>query len=506
MKWYDWGSIRTQLVTFGRAIQGVSPYKVIIEPDSGKCPTGWCNYTRREIAVNPDLFPHSSPADQYRATKAILVHEAGHRRFTTPSTLGPIVHEVFNILEDERIERLMSAHFAGLGYLLLFLSRTMLADLPPLNPSSDNPSEVLNYILRMRWAERAGVKIEQRFSPLNTQRWKEVEPLVRKAWTASTSLEVEQLAKRIAAILGLREVPEWLRKLLSKFGSLEGTRATNDVAEEGHGTGKTRAAKSTVREPDFDGLPIPDDYPAGRGMQKVKPVPYLPLVAQVQPFVDELVAELQWSPKDSGPEPASRGQRFSMRQWIRQPDLPFLSESDAPKEPPRLAFRVLIDHSTSMNIGERIQAAREGAMMLHLVGVRLNIPHEIALTPNDIRIANLTSGERGLALIAGLEGEMTYEGIDVTLATHTKELLADRADIKLVLVVHDGYPDNPDRLKSLCQYLRGKVEVIGLGLDYDEVMAETMKELFGSDRLILCRTPEELPRKLGTLLRVIYGT
>jgi len=33
-----------------------------------------------------------------------------------------------------------------------------------------------------------------------------------------------------------------------------------------------------------------------------------------------------------------------------------------------------------------------------------------------------------------------------------------------------------------------------------------MKELFGSDRLILCRTPEELPRKLGTLLRVIYGT
>jgi nitric oxide reductase activation protein len=49
------------------------------------------------------------------------------------------------------------------------------------------------------------------------------------------------------------------------------------------------------------------------------------------------------------------------------------------------------------------------------------------------------------------------------------------------------------------------VEVIGLGLDLDEECETAMREIFGQDRLILCRTPAELPQKLGALLRAIYG-
>ena len=33
MEWYDWRNVCESLVTFGRAIQGVSPYTVVIEPD-----------------------------------------------------------------------------------------------------------------------------------------------------------------------------------------------------------------------------------------------------------------------------------------------------------------------------------------------------------------------------------------------------------------------------------------------------------------------------------------
>jgi len=231
----------------------------------------------------------------------------------------------------------------------------------------------------------------------------------------------------------------------------------------------------------------------------------LPLVAQVQPLVEELVAELFWKPKASYVDPEPRGGRFNIRQWVRHPETPFLVEEDAPRQPPKLDLRVLIDQSTSMNSLGRITAARQGAMLVHLVCVRLEINHQIALTPNDLRIANLTSGERGLALIAGVRGAMEYEGIDVTLLTHATELENAQADVKLVLVIHDGFPDSPNQLKSLCQSLRGKVEVIGLGLGYNEKMAEALKELFGSDRLILCSTAQELPKKLGMLLRVIYG-
>jgi hypothetical protein len=507
MKWYEWGSVREQLATFGRAIQGVSPYKVTIEPNPHRCETGWCNFTRREIAVNPNLFPGLRPADQYRATKALLVHEAGHRRFTTPSKLGPVIHGVFNTLEDERIERLMTDHFAGLGHLLVLLSAAMLRDVPALDPKSDQPEEVLNYILRVRWAERAGVKVLPTLSARNAARWTKIEPLVRESWIAPTSAQVEGHARQIAAILQLREIPTWLLDLLSKLGGLEGERAEDDKPEEGHTDRKPESGtpREPAADPDFDGLPIPDDHPAGSGEQAVTPAPYLRLVAEVQPLVEELVAELAWTPKAAGFETAPRGRRFSVREWLRVPSAPFLVEEDALRQPPALAFRVLVDHSTSMNARGRMSAARLGAMLLHLVGARLGISHEIALTPNDLRIANLTSGERGLALIAGIKGAMEYEGIDVTLNSHAQELRASRADIKLALVIHDGYPDTPKALQILCQSLRGKVEVIGLGLGYDENMAEAMQKLFGSDRLILCQTPHELPKKLGTLLRVIYG-
>jgi len=88
LPWYEWNNIRKRLIVFGKALQGVSPYRVLIEPDSKKCPTGYCNFTRREIAVNPNIFSLPSK-EQYQLSKAILVHEAGHRRFTTAKNLSP---------------------------------------------------------------------------------------------------------------------------------------------------------------------------------------------------------------------------------------------------------------------------------------------------------------------------------------------------------------------------------------------------------------------------------
>ena len=123
--WYEWKNIRSRMVIFGKAIQGVSPYQVMIEPDSTKCPSGYCNFSKREIAVNPALFPDLLSKDQYQLTKAILVHEAGHRRFTTPKRLSPIVQQIGNILEDERIEREMCMEFAGVRWLKKTIRRAL---------------------------------------------------------------------------------------------------------------------------------------------------------------------------------------------------------------------------------------------------------------------------------------------------------------------------------------------------------------------------------------------
>ena len=56
----------------------------------------------------------------------------------------------------------------------------------------------------------------------------------------------------------------------------------------------------------------------------------------------------------------------------------------------------------------------------------------------------------------------------------------------------------------LCHILRGKVEVIGILLDPDEHTKGYVAEMFGQDRVIACGS-EELPQKLGNILRAIRG-
>ena len=41
-------------------------------------------------------------------------------------------------------------------------------------------------------------------------------------------------------------------------------------------------------------------------------------------------------------------------------------------------------------------------MALHLVCLKLGIPHEVIVTPQALKITDLCSGERGKTLVAGL--------------------------------------------------------------------------------------------------------
>jgi hypothetical protein len=510
--WYEWRNIRNRLVVFGRAVQGVSPYQVAIEPDRSKCPSGYCHFTKREIAANPNIFA-LRPKDQYQLTKAILVHEAGHRRFTTPNKLSPLVHQVANILEDERIERQMYEEFAGVRWLVKRLSQQLYQESKPIDAKSDSPGEVVAYFLQLRWGKRIGRSMKGSLSSKNQELWQKVEPLVFEAWQAATSEIVDRNAEEIVRILGLKEfgIPEWVKDILDKLGSIEGERTEGDEVEKVRGGIRhDRSSEETDEEPKpFDGDVPPNDRREGKGRESIEPKPYIELEERVKPLVQELIDELSWEEKPKSWEAAEKGGRFSVREYLRDKNRPFLTEEDQGKAPPTLAIKVIVDHSTSLNCSSggrtRMESVTEAVMTLHLVCLELGIPHEVLVTPQQLKIADLDSGERGKALIAGLVPALCgYEDMGLAIKTYATPMVSYPQDIKLVLCLTDGACNDAIPGKEICRILRGKVEVIGVLLDPDEETKGYVAEMFGQDRVIACHS-EGLPQKLGNILRAIHG-
>jgi len=510
--WYEWKNIRKRLIVFGKALQGISPYRVLIEADIKKCPTGYCNFTSREIAVNPNIF--SLPArDQYQLTKAILVHEAGHRRFTTSKKLSPLTDKVANILEDERIERQMCEEFVGVRWLVKKLSQIFYSQSEPINKVSNSPGEVVAYFLQLRWAKRIGKKVKGGLSKKNRELWQKVKPLVYEAWEAETSEVVEENAEEIVRILKLEEseIPAWVKEIMDKLGTTQGKRTKEDKAERTNGTiykpEKTEVGESEPKP--FDGDIPPNDKKEGKGYEAIEPKPYIKLEEKVKPLVKELIDELSWEEVPCKLEPAERGGRLSVREYLRDKSSPFLTEDDKDKAPPTLALKVIIDHSASLNYGfggkTRMKSISEAVMTLHLVCFELGIPHEVLVTPQDIKIADLGSGERGKALISGLAPALCgYEDMGLAIKTYAVPMTEYSQDIKLVLCLTDGACNDAELGKKVCQTLRGKVEVIGILLDPDRITEKYVKDMFGEDRVIACSS-SELPQKLGNILRAIRG-
>jgi len=509
--WYEWRNIRNRLVVFGRAVQGISPYRVTIQPDRKKCPAGYCNFTKREIAVNPGIFA-ALPKEQYQLTKALLVHEAGHRRFTNPRKLSPVVHTVANILEDERIERLMAGEFAGLSPLLGQLSEKLYHESRPINQASNGPGEVVGYFLQLRWAKRIGKPVKGDLSSPNQELWYRVEPLVYEAWEAETSEVVDQNAGEIVRILGLSEfqIPRWILDLLQKLGSIEGDRDEEDSAESGSSSGESdhRDDKKHDTEP-FDGEVPPNDRQIGSGLDAIDPQPYIDMEEKVKPLVQELIEELSLQQAPKRWEAVEKGGKLSLHDYLRDTKHPFLNQDDDLRGVPSIALKVIVDHSTSLNHSSkgvtRMESIAESVMMLHLVCLELGILHEVIVTPQQFKIADLNTGERGKALIAGLiPAKCGHEDMGAAIEKHAATMATYPEDIKLVLCLTDGACNDAHLGKRVCQILRGKVDVIGILLDPDDRTIGYVADMFGQDRVIACRS-HDLPKKLGNVLRAIRG-
>jgi hypothetical protein len=509
LKWWQWKHIDERLRLWGRALQGVEPYRIELVDEPGL--TGLTNFTQRLIKVNPEMIRGLKPRAAYEITKAVLCHEAGHRRFTTPTELNPVVHMVSNILEDQRIESLMMEEFAGTRPLIQRMTEALYEKSPDLEPT-DDPGQVIGAALQYRWAVRLGLGLKGELSPLNVELWEQVRPMAEEAWVATSTKEVDLIAWRIVTLLGIKEdeIPDWVKVSLDRCG---GTRERDDRTEK-----KAPAppnpfyADGAAGEPHptaFDGELLPDGHKEGGRDYPIEPMPYADLETRATPMARELISELTLIPVDDAPRSTERGGTLSVRQFLREPERPFLVRDDDRLAPPRLAIRVVIDHSTSMNHStagsSRIQHAAEAAMMLHLACVELEMDHGIVVMPQQVVLADLTTGERGKALIAGVVPAKTgYENLAIAIERQSTELLAAVADQRVLFVLHDGYPNDAEKAQRLCLGLRENVEVIGVLIDPDEATAKAMREIFGADRLVAC-SAMNLPIKLAAMLESIRG-
>jgi hypothetical protein len=115
--------------------------------------------TKREIAANPSLCLLLLCC---RKTSIILPRlfwftRQGIGDLPRPNKLSrALVHQVANILEDERIERQMCEEFAGVRWLVKRLSHALYEESKPIDEKSDSPGEVVAYFLQLRWAKRIG--------------------------------------------------------------------------------------------------------------------------------------------------------------------------------------------------------------------------------------------------------------------------------------------------------------------------------------------------------------
>lgn len=94
------------------------PYKVILDPNT---PTGCCDFTNKQILINPNLFSDAfeqmgfagAKLDEanFLVSRAITGHEALHTLYSDPAVVlsassNPDLKMALNLLEDAKIEKI----------------------------------------------------------------------------------------------------------------------------------------------------------------------------------------------------------------------------------------------------------------------------------------------------------------------------------------------------------------------------------------------------------------
>jgi len=509
--WWIWRSVQTRLIKWTLLLLNGQKYAVEL---TTKIDTGAHYPDLKRIEVNPEMFKHESIDVQFRATQGLLLHEAGHSRYTSdwPEQKDNVLCELVNMAEDERIERNMAVAFPGAASTLTLLGDLVYRD---LRGSESKPEyKALNACLAWRWAHTRSDEREM-FKRLNMTRdevardhWSKIRPLVEAAWSASDTREVIGIARNILAIL---HIPDSLPSRRFKGVNVNGVpvhRAEDDPA-------LPAPTGPEIDGPGLDGTPREaKEHHAGDGRSWSKPQPYLALEDAARPLARRIVETLQEPSPNARPRADANSGRYVYRLEQRDWERPFLKRAELGRAARSLALVLLVDWSSSMR--GSAEGVKLALMALHLATDQLTIPHAITFfgagrdaAPAE-RIETIVSfndrGEWPKALIAGYEPSAGNEYLFAALDRALEQLDARPERDKIVIVTHDGSPvwssarEGRDWDLSVARVKRAEqqgIKVIGLFLGEGEEELRKMQRLF--PRLI-ATSPDRLPEKLGGML------
>lgn len=254
LHWWEWRRAERRLAGWVGVLVGTRPYRTAFRTGEGSS----CDFGQRLVVVEPDA-PRTWGAEaralpttwgktrveragelEVLCARALAAHEAGHVVYTTTgTTTGGAHHHLTNILEDERVERLVARD-----------DRRAAVDLAELGlrswrvgctPAGARATRLVNAALYHRWDARRPVGEPSRLildDPDERRLWEEqVRPRVEEAWEAPDTGRVALLAREILSLLGVDERAD--------AAVLPGLLGSTDGGTRGErGPGETAASRS----------------------------------------------------------------------------------------------------------------------------------------------------------------------------------------------------------------------------------------------------------------------
>lgn len=454
MNWWHWRRAQHVLETWVRTLIGARPYHVAYQTGGGS----YVNLRTREITVDPTmadgwggdtLLPfvwrgrtvRTLAALQYRISRTMARHEAGHVLFTDDYTVAGELHAwLTNALEDGRMERLTGrfypparADFDALG--------TLLWQKKPLTPvhETSRADRLLNACLFWRWdcLRPSGMPSRWRWAGDEERRFwdDQIRPRVEEAWRAPTAVRVAEIALELLRLIGLaqsagtgghRLMPSDLAILISSEDAGDGAlgRGDDDPPLRAYEPSyDTHSAGSGHRDEDetIAGIIVEEDEPpavdSDPSAGNVWMQPYGPLQREVGGLLRQLLKVLVVPTPDVDVRPSETTGTFDARAHIRsRGETPMLHRRVDDHDPTGLAMVLLIDRTGSMGGSPepidwaaggvpgpsfeqgRMPHARRAATLLDMACSAADIPLCIGYAGNNGYTCHHPDGARSFAL------------------------------------------------------------------------------------------------------------
>ncbi|MFC3606138.1 vWA domain-containing protein [Deinococcus soli (ex Cha et al. 2016)] len=263
--WHQQRSIRKAVLDVFRYCSRKLSYTLLLKPSDD---LAWVMPERRLVFITaslPDVQPgvRYDPIDEHGRRSLFLVgfaaHEAGHVRYSGPKPPGSL-GELWNALEDERMERLMARDYPELRLARAF---TFLGDVVSARAQGKCDGSALEGCLFWRWEHD---RLNPRWSVREEDRelWADVRPLVEASWRAKDSEQVTWIARVILDLVRdqQRQGQPQAEDSNNAGDGQQAQDAPGDADGQGQGSGAD-GARAEAQTPGGDGdqeVGIPDSW------------------------------------------------------------------------------------------------------------------------------------------------------------------------------------------------------------------------------------------------------